>query len=307
VSNPDNGRAPLVTVVIPTRNRPTALRRCLASLAAQAYPAAAFETVVVDDGSTPAVTPDAGPGLRNLRVMRQEHAGAARARMTGVGEARSGLLAFVDDDCALPADFLATAERVFRTRPDTQVAQVRILNPEPDNPYGRLWTFNLDRQSLANLRPAPDGRLLSATLGGVMVARREVFREVAFDARLRTALEDADLSYQLAARGIAVHYEPELRVFHHVPTTLAGYLGQFWRYGRGAAELRRKWRGTPAPFRYCRLTGLTDLRALVQAEGRVVGPTFYALLWLRRLALAAGSAYEVGRRLGRGDPALPPR
>jgi hypothetical protein len=37
-----------------------------------------------------------------------------------------------------------------------------------------------------------------------------------------------------------------------------------------------------------------------------VRAAFYALLWLRRVALAAGSAYEVGRRLGRGDPALPP-
>ncbi len=30
----------------------------------------------------------------------------------------------------------------------------------------------------------------------------------------------------------------------------------------------------------------------------------YALLWLRRLALAAGSAYELGRRLVRRGPGL---
>ena len=40
----------LFTVIIPTYNRPHALRGCLESLAAQCYPRALFEVIVVDDG-----------------------------------------------------------------------------------------------------------------------------------------------------------------------------------------------------------------------------------------------------------------
>ena len=86
-------------------------------------------------------------------------------------------------------------------------------------------------------------------------------------------------------------------MYHHVPTTLRGYLGQFARYGRGAVHLRAKWGSTPAPFRFCPLTSPRVLRDLIRAEGLVGGTALYAVLWLRRVALIAGGAYEVGGRL----------
>jgi glycosyltransferase involved in cell wall biosynthesis len=49
------GRAPSFSVVVPTRNGPGQLAECLASLAAQDYPADRFEVVVVDDGSDPPI------------------------------------------------------------------------------------------------------------------------------------------------------------------------------------------------------------------------------------------------------------
>jgi len=286
-----------LSVVIPTYNRPLALKRCVSSVASQRFPSDAFEVVVVDDGSTPPVDRAALEAVPNLAVVRRPHGGAAAARMTGVDHARGGILAFVDDDCTVPGDYLATIERLFGEHPETQVVQVQVVNPDPHNPYGRLWSFNLDGLLRANLRLAPDGRLLSGTLGGVMVARREIFTQVAYDPRLDVALEDADLRYQLQACRIDVHYVPEVRVYHHVPTTLRGYLGQFARYGRGAVHLRAKWGSTPAPFQFCPLTSPRVLRALIRTEGLVGGTALYAVLWLRRVALIAGGAYEVGGRL----------
>lgn len=291
-----DGEAPRISVVVPTYNRPIALQRCIASITRQAA-APPFEIVVVDDGGTPAVDREALGPTPNLVVVRRPHAGAAAARMTGVARARGGILAFVDDDCTVPENYITSIERVFHGHPDTRVAQVRILNPEPGNPYGRLWSFNLDRLLEANLRPAQDGRALSGTLGGVMVARRDVFPRVGYDPRLRVGLEDADLRYQLHVSGIDVHYAPQIRVYHHVPHTLGGYLGQFVRYGRGAVHLRRKWGATPAPFRFCTLTAPEDFRALVRAEGFRVGTALYGALWLRRAALVLGGAYEEASRL----------
>jgi glycosyltransferase involved in cell wall biosynthesis len=283
--------SPRISVIVPTYNRPIALQRCVASLARQAV-SLPFEVVVVDDGGVLATDGQAFESLPNLVMIRQPHAGAAAARMTGVARARGAVLAFVDDDCTVPEDYIQSIEHVFHDHPDTQVAQVRILNPEPGNPYGRLWDFNLQRLRQVNLHRIPDGRALSGTLGGVMVARRDVFLRVAYDPRLNVGLEDADLRYQLYVAGIDVHYAPQIRVYHHVPDTLAGYLAQFIRYGRGAAQLRRKWGATPAPFRSCTLTGSDDFRALARAEGLRAGTALYGALWLRRAALVLGEVHD---------------
>jgi len=289
----DPALEPVISVVIPTYGRPLALQRCVTSLARQAFPLEAVEIIVVDDGGIRPIDRAQLGALPNLSVVRQPHSGAGAARMTGVARARAALLAFLDDDCSVPVDYLEAVQAVFRHHPLTQVAQVRILHPDPHNPYGRLWTFGLDRLHRANIRQAPDGRLLSGTLGGVMVARREIFARVGFDPALNVALEDADLCRQLYVAGIDVHYAPEIQVYHHVPSTLAGYLGQFIRYGRGAVHLRRKWGRAPAPFRSCTLTGRRDLRALIHAEGCGRGLMLYGALWVRRMALAAGGAYEL--------------
>ena len=288
-----SAREPVLSVVIPTYGRPLALKRCVSSLARQDFPLEAVEIIVVDDGGTLPVDRGQLGDFPSLSVVRQPHRGAGTARMTGVARARAELLAFLDDDCSVPPDYLGAVQGLFRHHPLTQVAQVRILHPETNNPYGRLWTFTLDRLHRANVHPGPDGRLLSGTLGGVMVARREIFTRVGFDPALDVALEDADLRRQLHVAGIDVHYAPEVRVYHHVPGTLAGYLGQFIRYGRGAVHLRRKWGRAPAPFRTCTLTGTRDLLALIGAEGRGPGLALYGALWMRRIALAAGGAYEL--------------
>jgi glycosyltransferase involved in cell wall biosynthesis len=44
------------SVVVPTYNRPSQLRKCLEGLANQHYPSDAFEVIVVDDGSTQPLT-----------------------------------------------------------------------------------------------------------------------------------------------------------------------------------------------------------------------------------------------------------
>lgn len=86
----------LVSVIIPTRNRPAYLRQAVDSVYAQQYPQ--FEILVVDDGSTDA-TAEALKGYdERLRYLRQEHRGVAAARNHGIAHARGSLVAFLDDD-----------------------------------------------------------------------------------------------------------------------------------------------------------------------------------------------------------------
>ena len=91
---------PHITVIVPTRGRPTALAACLAALEAQSLPRAEFEVVVVDDGSTPA---DAAliaalAAEHGAQYLRQPASGPSAARNLGAAHAHAPYLAFTAEE-----------------------------------------------------------------------------------------------------------------------------------------------------------------------------------------------------------------
>ncbi len=93
---------PLVSVCLPTFNRPRLLAQALESLRSQDYPN--FEVLLVDDGSD---EPEAlafldrlGPEFktRGWRIIRQENRYGGAARNNGARHARGEYLLFMDDD-----------------------------------------------------------------------------------------------------------------------------------------------------------------------------------------------------------------
>ena len=90
--------APLVSVVIPTKNRPQLVVRAVRSVLAQTLEA--IEAIVVIDGSDK-TTEDNLRRLDDPRVktiMLPVSVGVASARNAGVGQARADWVAFLDDD-----------------------------------------------------------------------------------------------------------------------------------------------------------------------------------------------------------------
>src|SRR4051812_32537771 len=86
-----------LSVVVPTRNRHTTLRRTLASLAAQTR--SDFEAIVVDDASSEPVDLAGAIAPEQLTLIRNPtNLGAARSRNAGIAAARGQWIAFLDDD-----------------------------------------------------------------------------------------------------------------------------------------------------------------------------------------------------------------
>jgi glycosyltransferase involved in cell wall biosynthesis len=108
---------PLVSVVLPTYNRPEELRRAAASVADQTYPA--IELVVVDDCSErPAreTLADIDVGHVSVRHVRHEvNRGANAARNSGIRAATGEYVAFLDDDDEWHSDKLARQVATFVT------------------------------------------------------------------------------------------------------------------------------------------------------------------------------------------------
>jgi len=91
---------PLVSVIVPTHNRPALLRRAVTSALAQTWDR--IEVVVVDDGSTdatPEVTAELLAGDRRVRSLRNDTpAGGSAARNLGLDAAAGDVVALLDDD-----------------------------------------------------------------------------------------------------------------------------------------------------------------------------------------------------------------
>jgi glycosyltransferase involved in cell wall biosynthesis len=189
----------IVSVVIPSCNRPDVVGRAVRSALSQTH--TALEVVVVDDcSSTPIELPDdlaSDPRLRILRL--NERSGAGEARNAGVRASRGSLIAFLDDD--------------DEWRPTKLVRQLEVLAEHGDGVDAVECGFDLWEGERLVLRylPEPDRDLRKALLAkpylqpSTVLLRRSAFEALGgFDRRL-TRVEDWELwvrfseSYRAAA------------------------------------------------------------------------------------------------------------
>ena len=109
---------PLVSVIIPTHNRPDLLLEALASVDAQTM--TDWQVIIVDDGSIPAVNEQqiqAQLGTKFQVIRHPAAQGGPAAKNTGVNAATGRYLAFLDDDDLFAPTFLANAIEALEANP----------------------------------------------------------------------------------------------------------------------------------------------------------------------------------------------
>jgi glycosyltransferase involved in cell wall biosynthesis len=144
----------LITVVLPTRNRPESLAAAIESVRAQLH--SNFELIVVDNDGT-AATAACVDGLDDPRVrrVRAETVGAAGARNVGLANASGAMVTYLDDDNLMHPGWLRAVAWAFRRFPDTEVlygARIvdheRAVNADSDSPIPTMHWLPYDRQQL---------------------------------------------------------------------------------------------------------------------------------------------------------------
>lgn len=255
------------SVVIPTRDRPASLARCLAALEAQVL-TDPLEILVVDDGSQDlASVVDVVGASPRAKLMRNEGKGPAAARNHGAGEASGQALLFVDDDCEPSPDWASSLIGPLATGADA--AAGRTVNARSED---RLAEAS---QTIANYlhhwSTRTDGQAIFAASNN-LACSAEAFRRVRFDEQFPVAGgEDRDWCARFAEAGLTLVAEPSAVVSHRQALTLARFVRQQVNYGRGAYLFRRR-RGSArrlAPLGFYRGLLGTSFRRSVAVGGLV--------------------------------------
>lgn len=97
----------MVSIIVPVHNVEKYLEKCINSLLAQSYKN--IEILLIDDGSTDLsgkICDDFCRSNDQVKVFHTENEGVSHARNIGIKEARGELLAFVDSDDWVDADYI---------------------------------------------------------------------------------------------------------------------------------------------------------------------------------------------------------
>jgi glycosyltransferase involved in cell wall biosynthesis len=144
---------PLVSVIVPTLNRPVELGQALASITAQqGIDLGELEVIVVNDGGTPIDSVIAAARERGLPVAAVTHPrrlGLPSARNTGLDRARSRYVAFLDDDDVFLPRHLAAALAELDSTGAEGVATTCLVTEhrvDPALPVGEavVWDVGFD-------------------------------------------------------------------------------------------------------------------------------------------------------------------
>ncbi len=187
---------PLVSVVLPTYERPDRLRRAIQSVLWQRYPR--WELIVVDDGGVPdsrAIVDEVNdPRIRWTRI---DHRGVSAARNAALASAAGELIAYLDDDNLMDPEWLCAVVWALEQRPDVDVLYGAFIIDDVSRVDGK-WSASghLPRTFLRawNRDGIRHGNLTD--IGAI--AHRAGLPEARFDETLREAA-DWDLLLRLTA------------------------------------------------------------------------------------------------------------
>ena len=249
------------TIALCTHNHADRLVRTLADLPQIHMPKAAWEFLVIDNGSRDA-TPEllarhVWPAGWEARVVREDKLGIANARNRAIAEARGDYLIFLDDDESADPDWLLAYERLVQEHaPDAFGGRIEVLFEDARPPWlsNELLGFlgKLDWGEKVKPLNDPATPLYTGNFG----FRRSIVEQIGlFDAALgrrgkeNNGGEDVDFYRRIVRGGLKVWWTPEAVIHHRIQAAKLKrryFHDLHYRQGRMEA-IRRRGAGSRLP------------------------------------------------------------
>ena len=171
-----------VDVVICTRNRDACIGSAVRSVLANDHPS--FRLTVIDQSTSDAtgqvLAPIASTDDR-LTYVHVDEAGLSRAYNTGIRSTSAEVLAFTDDDCLVPTNWISSIAAAFRAEPAGDLLYGQVVPLDADE-----WLTPLLRIEKAEVLSRSTGYRVFG-MGANFAARRRLFTSIGgFDSGILT-------------------------------------------------------------------------------------------------------------------------
>jgi glycosyltransferase involved in cell wall biosynthesis len=227
---------PAISSVMCTRNRPRSIGQAVASVLANDHPD--FELVIVDqstDNQTEQVLKAHALDQR-LKYIHVEKAGLSAAYNLGISEASASTVAFTDDDCQAPVDWLRSVEAAFGRYPEVEMLYGQTLvGPELAHTPGVVPSFVISEERVL-------GQGLGFQVAGMgsnfAIQKSLISRIGGFDEALGgggplKSSQDFDFLFRAWRSGALTLLSPDVRVNHYGLRAGADWTATLKAYGVG--------------------------------------------------------------------------
>ena len=230
-------RSSRVSVVICTRNRPDKIGAAVASVLANDHPD--FDLTVIDQSTTDAtgdLLRPIGASDGRLSYHHTDTVGLSRAYNLGIRMTTADLIAFTDDDCIVPVNWLQEIEKAFAEEASADLLYGQVV-AKPSALRAGSVVPELPITKAERLSRRDGFRVVG--MGANFAARRRLFDRIGgFDEALGgggplRSSQDFDLAYRTYRAGSVILLRPEVTLLHDGARELADWHAVAHNYGVG--------------------------------------------------------------------------
>lgn len=300
----NDGNAPLVSVIIPTRNEASFIDRCLHSVFSTDPVPGALEVLVVDGMSTDGtrqILADWCQRQPNLRVLDNPLEIVPSAMNIGIRAARGEWIIRVDAHSEYPDDYFNRCLDTSRRTGADNVGGIVI-------PVSRHETIQekLVQALTTHWFGVGNSAFRTATSAGWVDTvpfgcyRRNVFARIGFYDERLVRNQDYELNRRLIKRGGRIWCDPSIQIFYYNQSSIRGLFRQAFSTGQWNPWM---WFIAPYSFTWRHVAPMTFVGALLFASLLLlmvpsVASIILAVILIPYLLLALSASLQQARRYG---------
>lgn len=219
------------SIILPTYNRLSQLKLALKSIFNQEF--VDYEVIVVNDGSSDGTEEYLKTlTMPKFKCVRQDNNGPAAARNAGIELSRGKYIAFTDDDCIVPPNWLSSFKYIFESN-GVDLIGGAVQNSNKKNIYSEV------SQHITNFFVEylnQESKSSTFLTSNNIAYRADFLKKVGgFDERFRKAGgEERALNWKIICNGGKSVYAPDIIVEHDHEMVVARFVKQQLNYGIGS-------------------------------------------------------------------------